>query len=229
MHIVGAALVLAVTAGTAAAQTPGQSSTGAAPQVPAQPPRPPAGAQVPRDSRTSDTTSTACPAPVPPATLPARSFTASTGLILYQVQPTRVADFETLLAYLKQALETTTNPTLRSQASGWTMFRVAEPGPNGDVLYAFLIDPAVPCVDYALGPILAEAYPDPAQLQDIWKLYTGSVRSGGTLMNFVPVTLSAPPSTAPPTTSTTTTPEATPSAPGQAPPVPLDANPVRRP
>ena len=164
----------------------------------------------------------ACPAPVPPATLPARSFTTRTGLILHQVPPTRVVDFENLLAYVRQALAKTTNPTLREQAKGWQFFRVVEAGPLGDVLYAFLIDPAVPCVDYALGPILAEAYPDPAQLLEIWKLYTGSVRNGGTLLNFSPLPLQAPAAIQTPATTT-------PAAPGQQPPVPLDANPVTPP
>ena len=191
-------------------------------------------------------TSPACPAPVPPATLPARSFTAPTGLLLHQVAPTRVADFENLLNYVRQALATTTNATLRNQARGWQFFRIAEAGPNGDVLYAFLINPAVPCVDYALGPVLADAYSDPsqaAQLQEIWKLYTGAVRNGGTLMNLVPLPLAPPtPVGSPSTTVPATTPELPPATtsgttapvPGaapvtQPPAVPLDAKPVNRP
>jgi hypothetical protein len=91
------------------------------------------------------------------------------------------------------------------------MFRVTDPGPNGDVMYAFLLDPAVPCVDYALGPILAEAYPDPAQLTEIFNLYRNSVRTGGTIMNLVPVPVTPP--------TPIVTPPATPVAPaGTAPP-----------
>lgn len=145
-----------------------------------------------------------CPAPVPPATAPARAFTTRRAVWLHQVAPTRVKEFELLIAYLREALAKTTNPARQAQARGWEIFRVAEPGPNGDVLYAFLLDPAVPCVDYALGPILAEAYPDPAQLNEVWKLYEGSVRTGGSLMNLVPMPVTpAPPILAPPTTPAT--------------------------
>jgi hypothetical protein len=159
----------------------------------------------------------AAPALGAAAALPARSFTAQTGLLLHQVIPAREKDFVMVIAYLRAALEKTTDETRRAQARGWQIFRVPEPGPNGDVLYAFLLDPAVPCVDYALSPILAEAYPDPAQLQEIWRLYQGSVRSGGSLLNLVPVPVEPPPPIlAPPVTPTV--PGQTPTTPGQTPP-----------
>jgi hypothetical protein len=108
-------------------------------------------------------------------------------MLFHQVIPARIGDFDKFVAYLRDALAKSTNPTVRKQASGWTIHRTVEAGPNGDALYVFVLDPAVPCVDYALGPILAEAYPDPAQLQEIWKLYTSSVRpSGTTLLTLVP-------------------------------------------
>ena len=65
--------------------------------------------------------------------------------------------------------------------------KAAEPGPNGSVLYVFLLDPAVPGADYGLGRILAEAYPDQTKLQEIWKLYTDSLASGGSLLSLTPV------------------------------------------
>jgi hypothetical protein len=138
---------------------------------------------------------------VPPATAPARAFTATTGLLIHQVAPTRVADFNRLIAYVRDALAKTTNPTLLSQAKGWKFYQDTAPGPNGDVMFVFQLDPAVPCVDYALGPILADAYPDPAQLTEIWNLYRNSVRNGGTIMNLVEVKVEAPkPILTPPST-----------------------------
>ena len=128
-----------------------------------------------------------CPAPAPPATMPARSFNAPAGLLMVPVLSTKVADFDKFLGYVREALASTTDATVRKQAMGWKFFKVAEPGPNQDVLFAFLLDPAVPCVDYAFAPILAAAIPDAAKLSEVWKLYTGSAKNGGTLMNLVPV------------------------------------------
>jgi hypothetical protein len=51
----------------------------------------------------------------------------------------------------------------------------------------FLFDPTVPGADYGLGRILASAFPDQTKLQEIWKLYTDSLASGGSLLNLTPL------------------------------------------
>ena len=183
------------------------------PAPPAAPPASPPAAQTPDPVPAAPATvpvpvtptlpgTVACPVPVPPATVPARSFTATSGMMFHQVIPARIQDFDRFIAYVRDAFAKTQNPLAQKQAKGWTIHRTVEAGPNGDALYVFVLNPAVPCVDYALGPILAEAYPDPAQLQEIWKLYTGSVRPGGsTLMTLVPApTVPLTPPVTPPTT-----------------------------
>ena len=142
------------------------------------------------------------PAPVvPPAPVGARTFTAPTGVIFNVVRPERVVDFELVIGYLQAALEKSTNAKVREQARGWRMFKAGEPGPNGTVLYVFLMDPAVPDADYALGPILSDAFPD--QIEQIWKLYQGALAGGGSLLNLTPVKppplppLGAPPAATP--------------------------------
>jgi hypothetical protein len=106
-------------------------------------------------------------------------------MIFNVVRPERVVDFELVIGYLQTALEKSTNPRVREQARGWRMFKSAEPGPNGTVLYVFLMDPAVAGADYALGAILSDAYPD--QIEQIWKLYQGALAGGGSLLNLTPV------------------------------------------
>src|SRR5687767_10992865 len=129
---------------------------------------------------------TPVPAPVvPPVPLGARVFTGKSGLIFNAVRPDRVVDFEMVMGYLQAALEKSTDVRVREQANGWRVFKATEPGPNGTILYVFVIDPAVPGADYGLGRILADAYPD--RIQEIWKLYQGSVTGGGSLLNLTPV------------------------------------------
>ena len=142
-------------------------------------------------------------------------------MMLVQVIPTKVADFEKFLGYVRDALAKTTDATLRKQREGWKFFQVSEPGPNNDVLYAFVMDPAVPCVDYGLGPILAAAIPDQAQLTEIWNLGKLSMRNGGTLMNFVPVGTA--------TNGAGSAPGGQKPAGSPPPTRPLDANPIRPP
>jgi len=146
------------------------------------------------------------PAPtVPPVPLGARMFTAPTGVIFTAVRPDRVVDFEMVIGYLEAALKESVDPEIRAQGNGWRVFKATEPGPNGSVLYMFLMEPTVAGADYGLGRILSEAYPD--QIQDIWKLYTGALAGGGSLLNLTPV---QPPSLLPATPGSLTAPEVTP-------------------
>ena len=159
----------------------------AAPQAPAAPAQPPATTGQP-----GQVAGQVPPAAAPPAPM-ARTFSAPAGLLFNSVRADRVGDFEKVLAYLQAALSTSTNPTVQAQAKGWRIYKATEPGPNSTVLYVFSFTPAVSGADYSLGRILADAYPDAAQLQEIWRLYQGAVTSGGSLLNLTPVAVVPPP------------------------------------
>lgn len=147
-------------------------------------------------------------------------FNAPVGVLIQPVQATKVADFEKFLGYVREAIDASTDKTVREQAKGWKFLKMAEVGPNKDVLFWFVLDPAVPCVDYAFGPILAAAIPDAAKLSEIWALMKGSVRGGPTLANLVAVEQPAAASGGSP-------PPAAPKPVVPAPP--LDAKPVQAP
>ena len=150
-------------------------------------------------ARAADTIPGQPPTAQPPAPTPApqpRTFTAPVGLLFNTVRPDRVDDFEKAMGYLQAALASSTNERVRAQAAGWRVFKAAEAGPNNAVLYVFVLDPTVPGADYSLGRILADAYPDQAKLQEIWKLYSGSV-TGGSLLNLSPLKPQPPATTKP--------------------------------
>jgi hypothetical protein len=160
-------------AAPAPAPAPQQPPAPAAPAPGAQPPAPPAGTPV-------------VPAPaVTNAPLGGRMFLGQTGVIFTPVRPERVVDFEMVIGFVQAALAKSTNPQVREQAKGWRMFKAVEPGPNGTVLYVFWMDPAVAGADYALGPILSDAFPD--QVEQIWKLYQGALAGSQSLLNLVTV------------------------------------------
>jgi pyruvate/2-oxoglutarate dehydrogenase complex dihydrolipoamide acyltransferase (E2) component len=173
--------VLAIVLARALAPAARHAQQQAPPPSPA-PQQPPAAPQ-PQSPTTPTTPATAAPA----AASSARTFTAPAGIILNAVRPERVADFERLIGYLQSALTTSSDATVRAQAEGWKVLKASETGPNGAALYVFLFDPTVPGADYGLGRILASAYPDQTKLQEIWKLYTDSLASGGSLLNLTPL------------------------------------------
>ncbi len=155
------------------------------------PPSPQPGAQAPAVAPPPAVVVPGVPVAAPPPVT--RAFSAPNGVLFNTVRIERQKDFELFLGYLRQALDKATDPGVQSQARGWRMFKTTEPGPNNTALYVFLFDPAVAGADYSLGRILADAYPDTVQLNEIWKLYTGAVIGGGSLLNLTPLTPVVPP------------------------------------
>ena len=178
-----AALVLIVTVAVAAGQT-------SAPQ------EPPSGALQPQSTSplpgATPQTPGAPPAPVPPPANvvapppPGRVFASEQGLIFNAIRPDKVADFDAVISKLRQALAASTDPVRNQQGRGWKIFKAAEPGPNGSVLYVFAIDPAVKGADYGVARILAEAYP--TEITELYRMYAGAFATAGqTLLNLQPV------------------------------------------
>jgi len=213
------ALVLAV-ALLAVRGASAQVASAPAPQTPPQPPssgtlQQPGAPPPAAPGQPGTPTQPAAPAAVAPPT--ARVFTAPTGIIFNAVRPERVVDFELVIGYLQAAFEKSANPQVRAQAAGWRMFKATEPGPNNTVLYVFFLDPTVVGAEYALGPILSDAYPD--QVEQIWKLYQGALAGAASqsLLNLTRVTPPPlPPAGAPVPPPAGTPPPAT-TLPGAAP------------
>ena len=94
-----------------------------------------------------------------------RVFPTDGGMVLNFIKPDKTADFEMVMAKLKEALEKSDKPERKQQAASWKVFKSPDPA-GGNVLYVFIIDPAVKGADYSVSNILAEAFP-PAEANDI--------------------------------------------------------------
>jgi hypothetical protein len=117
-------------------------------------------------------------AAAPPAK---RVFGSDAGMVLNFIKADKTADFEAVMAKLKEALNKSDKPERKAQAASWKVFKAAEPGANGSVLYVFFIDPAVKDADYTVSTILAEAFPQ--EVQAIFKQYSDSYASGQNFVN----------------------------------------------
>lgn len=94
-------------------------------------------------------------------------------VILNPVKPDRTADFETGVEHLRAVLAATSDPVRRQQAQGWRTYRAEEPMGN-NVLYVFVLDPAVPGADYSFKSILEESLPA-AEAETAIKRLVGSL------------------------------------------------------
>ena len=117
-----------------------------------------------------------------PAASTARLFASESGLILSPVRTTKVLDFEMVVARIHEALAKSTDPVRRQQAAGWKVYRAAEPGPGGSVLFVFLMSPAVKGADYTIGKILMEAFPQEEALE-IFDTYSSSFAGPQSLLS----------------------------------------------
>ena len=150
------------------------------------------------------------PAPSPSVVAPAiqgRVFTAERGVIFNAIRPDTVTDFETVLGRRRQALDASKDPVRSNQGKGWRIFKATEPGPNGSVLYVFVLDPVVKDADYGVAKILAEAYP--SEIAELYRMYSGAFSTAGqTLLNLqtAPSPAATTPGSSPPLSPGTSSP-----------------------
>ena len=114
----------------------------------------------------------------------ARTFGSDAGMVLNFIKPDKTADFEAVVAKLKEALAKSEKPERKEQAKSWQVFKSPDPAAGGNVLYVFLINPAVKGADYTVSNILAEAFP--TEVAALYKQYAEAYASG---QNFVNLTL----------------------------------------
>jgi hypothetical protein len=112
---------------------------------------------------------------------PPQVFGSDAALVLNFIKPDRAADFEAVLAKLKEALQKSERPERKQQAVGWRVFKAAEPGPAGTVIYLFVIDPALKGANYSVAALLAEAFP--ADAQALQQDFADTLAQGQTFLN----------------------------------------------
>jgi hypothetical protein len=125
--------------------------------------------------------SIAAQAPQGQAVSNARNFPNDGGMVLNFIKPDKTADFESVMAKLKEALQKSEKPERKQQAAGWKVFKSPDPA-GANVLYVFIIDPAVKGADYQVSNIIAEAFPA-AEATEILKKYAEAYAQGMNIVN----------------------------------------------
>jgi hypothetical protein len=110
----------------------------------------------------------------------ARLFPNDGGMVLNFIKPDKTADFEAVIAKLKEALAKSEKPERKQQAAGWKVFKSPDPA-GANVLYVFIIDPSMKTADYQISNIIAEALPTEAN--EILKKYAECYAQGMNIVN----------------------------------------------
>jgi hypothetical protein len=114
-----------------------------------------------------------------------RTFAPDAGLVLNFIKPDKTADFEAVIAKVKEGLNKSTKPERNAQAKSWKVYKSPDQA-GGNVLYVFVIDPAVKDADYTISNILAESFP-PAEVNELYKKYAESYGTGQQPVNLAVV------------------------------------------
>jgi hypothetical protein len=108
------------------------------------------------------------------------SFAGDGALVLNYIKADKTADFESVVAKVKEALAKSEKPERKAQAAGWKIFKAAEPGPGGAVLYVWIVDPVSKGNEYSVSQILTEGFP--AEASALYKTLADSY-SGQAIIN----------------------------------------------
>ena len=120
----------------------------------------------------------ATPAPAVPAS---RKFTSDAGVVFSTIKADKTADFEAVMARVKEGLSKSSDAKRKQMALSWRVYKGIEPGPGGSVVYVWFIDPPIKDVEYTVTDILRESFPNEAQ--DLWAKYVACFVSGQTMLN----------------------------------------------
>ena len=78
------------------------------------------------------------------------TFTGDVVVMASRVNPDKTADYEKVLAQLKDALSKSEAPEAKQQLAGWKVIKNAMPNPTAPIVYVHIISPVVKDADYSV-------------------------------------------------------------------------------
>ena len=102
------------------------------------------------------------------------TFTGDMVIWAFEVPADKAADYEKVVAQLKDALVKSEKPEAKQQLAGWRVMKNAMAQPTGAFVYIHVID-VVPEADYSITNIVYDVEKDPAAQKAFYDLYRGSV------------------------------------------------------
>ena len=104
------------------------------------------------------------------------TYTGDMVLAAYVVNADKVADYEKVIATLKDALAKSPRPEAKEQLAGWRVIKLQTPNQDGTIPYVHVIT-VVKGADYSINNIVYEAYTDYAERAQFYEMYKGAVKT----------------------------------------------------
>jgi hypothetical protein len=103
------------------------------------------------------------------------TYTGDLVIAAYVVNADKTADYEKVIATLKDSLSKSQRPEAKQQLAGWKVIKNATNQPDGSALYVHVITP-VKDVDYSITNLVYEVVTDPAAQKSFYDLYRGALK-----------------------------------------------------
>ena len=104
------------------------------------------------------------------------TYSGDVVIAAYVVNAGKEADYEKVIATLKDALAKSPKPEAKQQLAGWKVIKNSANQPDGSPLYLHIITPVVMDADYSITNIVYEVVTDPTARTDFFNLYKGALQ-----------------------------------------------------
>ena len=105
------------------------------------------------------------------------TFTGDIVVMAFAINPDKTADYEKVIASLKDALSKSEAPEAKQQLAGWKIIKNAMPNPDGSIVYIHIISPVVKGADYSIMNNIYAAVKDPAEQKAVFDMYRGAMKA----------------------------------------------------
>jgi len=109
------------------------------------------------------------------------TYTGDVAIVMYAINPGKEADYEQVIAKLKDALGKSTAPEAKQQLAGWKIFKSEKPLTADGPTYIHLINPVVKGADYNIVQIVYGVSTDDEKLA-FYNLYKGALKGALSLV-----------------------------------------------
>ncbi len=103
------------------------------------------------------------------------TYTGEVVLAAYTVNAGKDADYEKVIATLKDSLMKSERPEAKEQLAGWKIVKNSAAQPDGSSLYVHVITP-VKDADYSITNLVYEVVKDPTEQKAFYDLYRGALK-----------------------------------------------------
>jgi hypothetical protein len=104
------------------------------------------------------------------------TYTGDVVIAAYVVNAGKEADYEKVIATLKDALAKSPKPEAKQQLAGWKVIKNGMNQPDGSPLYLHIITPVVKDADYTITTIVYDVVTDPMERTNFFNLYKGALQ-----------------------------------------------------